>query len=232
MDAAFCFRNTTFGRVWLLTAIARKSRVPQPFARQRMSHEQSPKRSFRGTRPPMIRILLALVGFVWTTAALAQNFVTVNPEPAGLAWWLRADFHALHREVRGIPVANIRPDWCKATEFSRPLFPPGLLVEQGSDLLAEAGLSFSIEGAFDGSGKKQIALVGVYETCRGQKGRFFLILDADTRKVRFLDAQATTQRFSAIAAQGRSTIVIMYCLECDVASSVRWDRARKRFVAR
>jgi hypothetical protein len=105
------------------------------------------------------------------------------------------------------------------------------LIENGTDLLAEAGLSFSIEGSFDRSGTKQIALVGVYETCRGQEGRFFLILDADTRKVRFLDAQAAKQRFSAIAAQGRSTIVIMYCLECDVSSTVRWDRARQRFVA-
>jgi hypothetical protein len=156
----------------------------------------------------------------------------VNPEPHGFAWWLRTDFHALHGEVRGIPVANIHRDWCKATEFSRELFPQELLIENGTDLLAEAGLSFSIEGAFDGSGKKQIALVGVYETCGGQKGRFFLILDAETRKVRFLDAQATAQRFSAIAAQGRSTIVIMYCLECDACSTVRWDRARKRVVAR
>jgi hypothetical protein len=179
----------------------------------------------------MTRIALALVGLAWTTAALAQNFITVNPEPSGLAWWLRADFHALHREVRGVPVASIRRDWCKATEFSRELFPQELLIENGTDLLAEAGLSFSIEGSFDRSGTKQIALVGVYETCRGQEGRFFLILDADTRKVRFLDAQAAKQRFSAIAAQGGSTIVIMYCLECDVSSTVRWDRARQRFVA-
>jgi hypothetical protein len=180
----------------------------------------------------MIPIALTVLGLICATAALAQNFVTVNPESHGLAWWLRADFHALHREVRGIPVADLHRDWCKATEFTGEQFPLELLVEHGTDLLAQAGLSFSVEGPFDGSGKKQVTLVGVYETCRGQKGRFFLILDADTRKVRYLDAQAGKQRFSAIAAQGASTIVIMHCLECDVSSTVRWDRTRKRFVAR
>jgi hypothetical protein len=180
----------------------------------------------------MIRIALALLAVIWTTAALAQAVVTVNPEPKSFAWWLRADFQALHREVRGIPVASIRPGWCKATEFSRELFPPGLLIENGTDLLAEAGLSFSVEGSFDASGIKQIALVGVYETCGGEKGRFFLILDAGTRKVRFLQARPAKQRFSALRAAGSSEIVVMNCLECDVGSTVRWDRARKRFVIR
>jgi hypothetical protein len=180
----------------------------------------------------MTRIALALLAAVWATAGQAQNLVTVRPEPKSFAWWLRADFHALHREVRGIPVASIRRDWCKATEFSRELFPPELLVENGTDLLAEAGLSFSVEGSFDGSGTKQTALVGVYETCGGKKGRFLLILDAGTRKVRFLDAQAAKDRFSALRATGRSGLVVMYCLECDMGSTVRWDRARKRFVMR
>jgi hypothetical protein len=180
----------------------------------------------------MIRTALAFLSLVWATASQAQSLVTVNPEPSSFAWWLRADFHALHNEVRGIPVANIRSDWCKATEFSRELFPPGLLVENGTDLLAQAGLSFSLQGSFDGSGTKQTALVGVYETCGGEKGRFFLILDAGTRKVRFLDAEPAKERFSALAAQGRSGIRILYCLECDVSSTVRWDRARKRFVVR
>jgi hypothetical protein len=183
-------------------------------------------------RGSMTRIALALLLTIWATDGQAQNLVTVRPEPKSFAWWLRADFHALHREVQGIPVKSIRPDWCKATEFSRELFPPELLVENGTDLLAEAELSFSVEGSFDGSGTKQIALVGVYETCAGGKGRFLLILDAGTRKVRFLEAQAAKDRFSALRAIGPSEIMVMYCLECDVGSTVRWDRARKRFVMR
>ena len=180
----------------------------------------------------MTRLLLALLAVVWATAGQAQSLVTLRPQPENYAWWLRADFHALHREVRGIPVAQIRADWCKATEFKRELFPKELLVENGVDVLAPAKLSFSLEGSFDGSGARQVALVGTYETCGGKAGRFFLILDAATSKVHFLDADIAKDRFAAIAPAGRSGIVIMYCLECDIGSTVRWDRARKRFVLR
>ena len=180
----------------------------------------------------MTRLLLALLAVVWATASQAQDLVTLRPQPENDVWWLRADFHALHREVRGIPVTKIRADWCKATEYKRELFPKELLVEDGADVLAEANLSFSLEGSFDGSGTKQVALVGTYETCDGTKGRFFLILDAATSKVRFLDAPVAENRFAAIGPAGRSGIVIMYCLECDNGSTVRWNRARKRFVIR
>lgn len=174
---------------------------------------------------------LAAVGLSLSAACGAEQFVTVRPQPSGDAWWLRADFNALNTSVRGIPVARIRPDWCKATEFTRDAFPPELLVENGQDVLAESKLSFSVEGAFDGSKIKQTALVGVYKTCRGQKGRFVLILDSDSRKVRFVDARPAKDRFSALATDGRS-VTVVYCLECDITATVRWDRARARFIMR
>jgi len=180
----------------------------------------------------MTRFALTLLATVWATSSLAQNLVTVRPEPKNDMWWLRADFHALDREVRGIPVAKIRADWCKATEFKRELFPKELLAENGADVMAEAKLSFSLDGSFDSSGTKQSALVGTYETCRGQKGHFFLIIDSDTRKVRFLQAKSDKNRFSALQKTRASEIAIFYCMECDIYSTVRWDRARKRFVVR
>jgi hypothetical protein len=179
----------------------------------------------------LVSTLLAAWACVLATSmpAPAQSFVTVRPEPTGTAWWLRAEFHALHDEIRGIPVKRIRADWCKATEFKRELFPKGLLVENGYDLLASAKLDFALEGAFDGSGSKQTALVGVYETCAGQKGRFLLIIDAGTRKLRFLDAEATNHQFTAIGKVPGGALQVAYCLECDVGSIVKWDRNRKRF---
>lgn len=177
----------------------------------------------------MKRLLLAVMAALLASAAHAQNFVTVRPEPESYAWWLRADFNALHTEVRGIPVKELRKNWCKATEFARELFPPGLLVENGTDVLAASNLAFSLEGSFDGSGVKQTALVGVYETCGGEKGSFFLIIDSGTRKARFLSAYACTQCFSVLASAGPSQIQIFHCMECDNVSTVRWDRARKRF---
>ena len=180
----------------------------------------------------MIRLAFALFACLFSTAGLAQSLVTVKPGAATTAWWLRADFHALDREIRGIPVKDIRAGWCKATEFKRELFPKGLLVEDGTDYMAESHLSFALEGSFDGSGIKQVALVGTYETCLGEKGRFFLIIDAATRKVRYLDAQPAKDRFSVLFAEAPTVVRIVYCFECDISSTVRWDRKRKRFVAR
>ena len=177
----------------------------------------------------MKRLLLAVVAALLASGAHAQNFVTVRPEPAYYAWWLRAEFNALHTEVRGIPVKELRKNWCKATEFARELFPPGLLDENGTDALADSKLAFSLEGSFDGSGVKQTALVGVYETCGGEKGGFFLIIDSGTRKVRFLSAYVCRECFAALAAAGPSQIQIFHCMECDNVSTVRWDRAGKRF---
>lgn len=176
-------------------------------------------------------VLAALLAPICATGAAAQSLVTVKPGPKATAWWLRAEFHALDRDIRGIPVGEIGKGWCKASEFTREKFPPNTLVEGGVDLLKPANLSFALEGSFDGSGTRQTALVGAYETCGGEKGRFFLILDSGTRKVRFLDAQPAKDRFSVLAKGGRE-IVILYCLECDISSTVRWDKARKKFVVR
>lgn len=66
---------------------------------------------------------------------------------------------------------------------------------------------------------------------QGEKGRFFLMLDSARRKVRFLDAQPAKDRFSVLTKAGRE-IVILYCLECDISATVRWDKGRKRFVVR
>lgn len=178
----------------------------------------------------MARLALTLLALFFATAAHAQSFVTVKPGKE--AWWLRAEFRPLHTEVRGIPAKSIRAGWCKATELSRELLPRALLIEDGKDLMKEYGLSFSVEGAFDGTGTKQIALVGVYETCRGRRGHFLLIVDSGTRKVRFLDTLATRHAFAAIGAEDDGTIHILYCMECDISAAVKWDRKRKRFVIR
>lgn len=177
----------------------------------------------------MKRIALAAVFAVLSTAAPAQqSFVTVRPEPKTEAWWLRAEFHPMHSEVRGIPVAQIRRNWCKATEYTRELFPNELLVEDGKDSLKEYGLAFSVTGNFDRSKTSQVALVGVYQTCAGQKGSFLLVIDEDTKRIRFVDATPGKTQFAVLAAD-RGAIVLMHCMECDDAATLRWNAKKKAF---
>jgi hypothetical protein len=177
----------------------------------------------------MKRVALAVLFTILATAAQAeQTFVTVKPGSKLEAWWLRAEFHPMHSEVRGIPVTQIRPNWCKATEYTRALIPKELLEEGGSDTMKEVGLSFSVTGNFDRSKTRQVAFVGVYQTCGGQKGSFLLVIDEDTKKVRFVDATASKIQF-AVLAPDKNDIVILYCMECDIGGTLRWDAKKKEF---
>ena len=101
-----------------------------------------------------------------------------------------------------------------------------VLVESGTDRMAEGNVSFSLKGRFDRSRTEQSVLVGVFEACDGKKGSFVLVLDEGTRKGRFVDEIADKAEFAALQA-GRGEIHVLHCLECDNASTLRWN-ARKR----
>ena len=177
----------------------------------------------------MKRIVFAAIFTALATAASAQSLVTVPPGSKPEAWWLRAQFHPMHTEVRGIPVAKIRRNWCKATEYKRELFPKNLLVENGTDMMALSHQAFSLTGNFDRSKTRQVALVGVYQTCGGEKGSFLLIIDEDTRKVRFVDATASKTQYAALVLAPGNTIALFNCMECDNAGLLRWNAKRKAF---
>jgi hypothetical protein len=159
-------------------------------------------------------------------------FTTIQGDLKSVAWWVLADFHPFTTEVRGIPASEIRKSWCKATEFRKDLIPRELLFEGGTDAMAAANMSFAIEGRFDGTATKQVALVGVFEECSGQKGRFILILDqpADGKpKIRFLNAVRTDRQFGALRKGDGNSIVAWACMDCDTFSVLKWDRKKRKF---
>ncbi len=159
-------------------------------------------------------------------------FVTITGDLKSSAWWLLADFNPFTTEVRGIPAGKIRKSWCKATAFRKELIPRELLFESGVDSMEASKLSFELEGHFDGSRTKQIAVVGVYQECSGQKGRFVLILDqvrAGEPKVRFVDAVPTEHQFGALSLGKDNSIVAWTCMECDNMAVLKWDSRQRRF---
>jgi hypothetical protein len=165
-------------------------------------------------------------------AGAEQPFVTTKGDLKKEAWWQIADFHPFTTEVRGIPVGKIKSNWCKATEFQRDLIPKALLNQDGVDGMTAYKLSFVVEGRFDGSATKQVALVGVYQECSGQKGRFLLILDqpvgGQPPKIRFVDAERTEHQFGALSVNGKS-IVLSSCMECDIGGILKWNARKRRF---
>jgi hypothetical protein len=184
-------------------------------------------RELQGKEILMKRIVAAALFACLSTAAQAQDFATTKPGKE--AWWLRTSFNPMHTQVRGIPVAKIHKDWCKATEFTLDRIPRRLLDEDETEkAIKQYGFSFAVEGQFDRSKATQVALTGVYETCAGKKGSFLLILDKDTQKIRFVDATPGDNQF-AILTGDKKDVVIMYCLECDVGGVLRWNAKKKAF---
>lgn len=174
----------------------------------------------------------SVIALMTAQAAAQQAFVTLNGDLKKEAWWVIADFHPFTTEVRGIPANQIRKNWCKATEFRDDLIPRDLLFENGADAMKGAGMSFAIEGRFDGATTKQIAVVGVFQECAGPKGRFMLVLDlpdGEKPKVRFVDAVRTNRQFGALAKAKDGRLVLWECMECDGYSVLKWDRKKNRF---
>lgn len=188
----------------------------------------------RRTLGPIVRSVL-VVGLLMLMAAQApaqQAFVTLHGDPKKEVWWLIADFHPFTTEVRGIPANQIRKSWCKATEFRKDLIPKELLFEGGVDVMQSAGMSFAVEGRFDGTAARQVAVVGVFQECGGPKGRFILILDhpADGKpKIRFVNAVRTGRQFGALRKGKGGTLVASACMECDDSSVLKWDRKKRKF---
>jgi hypothetical protein len=180
----------------------------------------------------MARSLLAAILLLLTvTVSNAQQdqFLSISPQPASYAWWLRAAFRPFEAEVRGIAVGKLRTTWCKATEFRKDLFPPDL----ARDFDLNDGLAFAVDGSFDGSKTKQTALVGVYETCAGSRGTFLLVLawlPNGTPTVKFLREMRSGVQFAMLKAQPSSTISVLHCMECDNKTEFRWNKSKASFV--
>jgi hypothetical protein len=120
-------------------------------------------------------------------------FVSVTPEPAYRAWWLRAEYNPFSEVVRGISVKQLSKNWCYANEFLPELFPAKYMQELAPNL------SFSVDSQFK-QRKKLTALVGAYETCAHEKGLFLLIFEQQktTKIVRFLEQFPFQKRLAAL----------------------------------
>ena len=181
-----------------------------------------------------MRLIVTLGVIFWVGIAPVsgqQPFVTIEGDLNHVAWWVVADFHPFTTEVRGIPVGQIRKNWCKATEFQRDLIPKNLLLEGGVDTMKANKLAFAVQGHFDGTKTKQVAVVGVYQECSGQKGRFILILDqprGGQPKVRFVNATPTAHQFGALSVRKDNSMAAA-CMDCDNISVLKWDPQKRRF---
>jgi hypothetical protein len=176
-------------------------------------------------RAIFLAILLTFISGV--CGAQQSAFLSVAQQPDYYAWWLRTEYHPFGTEVRGIPVSRMRANWCRANEFRKDLFPKDLAQSfEGSDL------SFAVDG-FDNSKTKQTALTGVYETCKGERGAFLLVLALPRNKppeIRLLQEIPGEHEFAMVSAMDASTVTFIHCMECDHISTFKWSGRKKRFL--
>ena len=182
----------------------------------------------------MRKLLQAISSAIFLVAGPAigatqdKPFLTTSPTPEYYAWWLRTEYHPFGTDIRGIPAAKIRVGWCKVNELRRDMFPDDFALYFG-----ENKSPFAVDGYFDGSKTKHTALVGVYQTCRGARGAFLLIVAWPADKppvIRHLVELPGEREFGVVSASGDSTVTLQHCLDCDHISEYKWSRSKKRFV--
>lgn len=108
--------------------------------------------------------ILAL--WVWTPIS-AQTY----------PWWMTARFERDRSSVEAFTVQELDPSWSSATVLSEAILPVEAL-ELGQRV-SDFDATFEATGDFDGDGRGDRAVVGVYETRGAELGRFLLVLTAD-----------------------------------------------------
>ena len=132
--------------------------------------------------------------------------------------------------MHGVAIKRLHPEWCAAEAFSRELIGEALLGPAGGSPLD--GLSFLVEGSFDGGGKLQIAFVGAYRRCAGEQGLFFAIVEPQRERPRMRFLVEVPEPGSAFAAIGREpdgSLAVWWCAQCDNGARIEFNRESKGF---
>ena len=130
------------------------------------------------------------------------------------AWWLIVNFEPRGASVEGIPIQQIDPSWVAAS-LLRDLALPTAASEPGLTL-QDNDATFEILRDFNGDGRAEKVLVGVYKTRSGELGRFLLVLSSRPGGrwlKQALFKEAGKAGFSALLDRPR--LIWTTCLECD-----------------
>jgi hypothetical protein len=176
-----------------------------------------------------------LLGLLWLClaappASAADKVLVIASEPADKPWWRRAQWQPRATLVQGVPIKRLHPDWCAAEALSRSAFDAAAgaaAVEQ-----ALAGRSLMLHGNFDGSGAPQIAFVGAYRRCAGEKGLFAAIVEPAKDRVRMRFLVEVPEPGSGLALLDREpdgSLAVWWCADCGNGNRIAFNRERREF---
>jgi hypothetical protein len=160
------------------------------------------------------------------------NTDTAGPKPGAApmdaVWWERVRFDAGNRTVRGLVVGNLDPAWRLASELKAESIPSEGRVSghDAAGQMRDNGLSFSINGDFNGDGKEDLAVVGVYEDSMGGRGKFLLVLTrsaGEPWQKAFLRSWSGEPGFLALTRE-RGAIILSSATGFLDRRALEWDR--------
>ncbi len=143
------------------------------------------------------------------------------------AWWLLITYEPETNQIESIPVAVIDPSWSLAEALSKEAIPPEEMIDFQKNY-EPYGYSFSKAGDFNLDGKRDKALVGIYQDKSGGVGRFLLILTESQKNKwvkSFLYKYPGKAGFSILRLKD-GKLGWYFCLDCDDFSSIEWENGK------
>ena len=161
-------------------------------------------------------------GLPAVSSSVATLDTAASVPSSSQAWWLWARFTPVGDAIEGIPVAQLDPEWSRASMLGRQALPPEALSQPG--LLPDSTINFVQDGDFNDDDVADRAIVGVYETRTGTRGSFLLILTRSRGQWQrsFLHKSESKPGF-LVLQHDTAGITVWSCMECDSYAQLRWD---------
>jgi len=161
--------------------------------------------------------------WVVVAVALAMLGCSQKPEPTTsaplTAWWVDIQFQPGPTKARGFDARSVDKNWTHISALDADML-KGRVPDQEIEAFRKSGFSFSLKSDLDGDGVQEDFFVGVYETNRGEHGRFVAIA-RNGRVVKHF-AESGTASFSALQ-QGDGEVHWYKCMECSDFDTIRWS---------
>jgi hypothetical protein len=172
-------------------------------------------------------VLVALLA----SACATRPLVTVVPEPANHAWWLRARFEPRATSLDGVPVRAVNPAWCVADVLTPADFDAYERAD-GRDPWGPDAARYSVPGPHVDGRATRVELVA-YRECAGPTGTAMLLVvpGAGTPRVLALQAIATPAAYAMLDSDRPGHVRVVHCQDCDAFDDYRWDPVARRWSA-
>lgn len=151
-----------------------------------------------------------------------------SPAPTKNAWWLRSRFVAKSTSVRGISAPKYNKNWVRVSELRQGVIPENLVFGKDGEIAWNP--QFTADGDFNGDGKPDQALIGVYEDQDGKSGTFLLVLTTQSNGKMGQDFLLSFGSPAPIdLVWDGKELKLWFCNYCDNFLSIEWNKEKGKY---